>query len=69
MRRKFENDKGVMISSFVDLVFTSRALRRIFVLTPERSKDLYKFRDRLNIETFFFDEAQISEEDSRGSYL
>lgn len=66
IRRKFEKDKNVMISSFVDLVYTSRALRRIFVLTPERSKDLYKFQDKLNIETFFFDEAQISEENSRG---
>lgn len=66
MRRKFENDKTVMITSFVDLVYTSRALRRIFVLTPERSKDLYKFKERLNIQTFFFDEAQISEEGRRG---
>ncbi|WP_348799357.1 DEAD/DEAH box helicase [Flavobacterium adhaerens] len=66
MTRKFENDKSVMISSFVDLVFNERKLKRIFVLTPERSKDLYKFKDRLNVQTFFFDEAQISEEDSRG---
>lgn len=66
MRRKFENDKGVMISSFVDIVYTSRPLRRIFILTPERSKDLYKAKEKLNIETFFFDEAQISEEDNRG---
>ncbi|CAD0009488.1 DEAD/DEAH box helicase [Flavobacterium chungangense] len=66
MRRKFENDKSVMISSFVDLVYNDRKLRRIFVLTPERSKDLYKFKNELNIQTFFFDEAQISEENSRG---
>ncbi|OJX49790.1 MAG: helicase [Flavobacterium sp. 38-13] len=66
MIRKFHDNKGVMITSFVDLVFNDRNLRRIFVLTPERSKDLYKFKDKLNIETFFFDEAQISEEDSRG---
>lgn len=66
MRRKFENNKGVMISSFVDIVYTTRSLRRIFVLTPERSKDLYKFKDRLKVETFFFDEAQISEENNRG---
>lgn len=66
LTRKFEQNKGVMISSFVDLVYTDRKLRRVFVLTPERSKDLYKFKDKLNIETFFFDEAQISEENSRG---
>jgi hypothetical protein len=66
MRRKFDNNKNVMISSFVDLVYNERNLRRIFVLTPERSKDLYKFKNELNIQTFFFDEAQISEENSRG---
>jgi len=66
MRRRFVGNKNVMISQFVDHVFTSRNLRRIFVLTPERSKDLYEFKNRLNIKTFFFDEAQISEEQQRG---
>ena len=45
MRRKFEGDKNVMISPFVDRVFTSRHLRRIFILTPERSRDLYSIAD------------------------
>lgn len=66
MRRKFQNDKSVMISSFVDLVYTRRNLRRIFVLTPERTKDIYKIKNQLDIRTFFFDEAQISEELQRG---
>lgn len=66
MRRKFGENKNVMISSFVDLVYTNRDLRRIFILTPERSKDLFKIKDKLNIQTFFFDEAQTSEELQRG---
>jgi len=66
MRRKFEGDKNVMISPFVDRVFTNRHLRRIFILTPERSRDLYSLADSLNIEIFFFDEAQVSEELNRG---
>lgn len=66
MRRKFEGNKNVMISPFVDCVFTSRNLRRIFILTPERSRDLFSIPDPLNIEVFFFDEAQISEEVDRG---
>ncbi len=66
MRRKFEGNKNVMISPFVDRVFTSRNLRRIFILTPERSRDLYPIADSLNIEVFFFDEAQVSEEMDRG---
>lgn len=66
MRRKFEGNKDVMISSFVDVVYKTRSLKRIFVLTPERTKDLYKYKDQLNIAVFFFDEAQISEEPGRG---
>jgi len=66
MQRKFEGDKSVMISPFVDRVFTSRHLRRIFILTPERSRDLYSIADSLNIEVFFFDEAQMSEVKDRG---
>lgn len=66
MRRKFGTDKNIMVSAFVDLVYTSRDLRRIFVLTPERSRELYALKDRLKVETFFFDEAQISEEGTRG---
>jgi helicase len=66
MRDKFGDNKNVMISSFVDLIYTKRDLRRIFILTPERSKDLYKIKDKLNIQIFFFDEAQTSEETQRG---
>lgn len=66
MRRKFEGNKNVMVSPFVDRVFTSRDLRRIFILTPERSRDLFPMADSLNIEVFFFDEAQMSEEQNRG---
>ncbi|OYY75180.1 MAG: helicase [Gammaproteobacteria bacterium 28-57-27] len=66
MKRKFEGDKNVMVSPFVDRVFTSRNLRRIFILTPERSRDLYPIANSLNIEVFFFDEAQMSEEQGRG---
>ncbi len=66
MRDKFGDDKSIMISSFVDLVYTSRDLRRVFILTPERSKDLYKIKDKINVQTFFFDEAQTSEEAQRG---
>jgi len=66
MKRKFVGDKNVMITSFVDDVYKSRKPRRIFILTPERSKDLYRIKDALNIKIFFFDEAQISEELDRG---
>lgn len=66
MKRKFNGDKTVMISPFIDNVFTSRKLRRIFILTPERARDLFTSDFNLRINVFFFDEAQVSEEKERG---
>ncbi len=66
MKRKFNGDKRVMISSFVDKIFTSREPRRIFILTPERARDLFSSSLNLNLQVFFFDEAQVSEEKERG---
>ncbi|AWL11729.1 RNA helicase [Saliniradius amylolyticus] len=66
MKKKFKGDKNVMISPFVDDIFKSRNLRRIFILTPERARDLFTGNLSLNIKIFFFDEAQVSEENERG---
>jgi len=66
MKQKFKGDKGVMISSFVDDVFKSRVFRKVFVLTPERARELFSKKLSLNIKVFFFDEAQVSEEHERG---
>lgn len=66
MRELFKNDKNIMISSFVDNVFTDRQLRRIFILTPERSRELFLPHFKFNISFFFFDEAQVSEDKNRG---
>lgn len=66
IRERFAGDKAVMISTFVDAVFTSRNLRRIFILTPERARELFVIGPKLNVRVFFFDEAQVSEDLSRG---
>ena len=66
LREYFNNDRSIMIMPFVDMVFTSRNLRRIFVLTPERARDVFENSGVLNIGVFFFDEAQVSEEGRRG---
>jgi hypothetical protein len=66
IRSAFVGRKDVMISSFVDKVYTSRELRRIYVLTPERARELFSLGSSWNIETFFFDEAQVSEDKDRG---
>lgn len=63
-------DKTVNILTYVDIINTKHARRTIFILTPERAKELFKYKDNLNIEIFLFDEAQLSNEDSmRGLYF
>lgn len=66
VRERFNGSKNVMVTPFVDNVFTSRSLRRIFVLTPERARELFYLAERPNVGVVFFDEAQISEEKGRG---
>ncbi|WP_426369117.1 DEAD/DEAH box helicase [Pseudocolwellia sp. HL-MZ7] len=66
MRDRFKDDKNVMISSFVDCVFTERKLRRIFILTPERARELFALSFNFKISLVFFDEAHMSEEKERG---
>ncbi|MCS2608481.1 DEAD/DEAH box helicase [Halomonas dongshanensis] len=62
----FKENKNIMVMPFADFVFSSRKMRRIYILTPERLSDLFKLKDKLSVSIFFFDEAQISEEKSRG---
>lgn len=61
---------SVNVLTFVDIINTKRARRSVFILTPERAKDLFKYKDQLNIELFSFDEAQLSDEESvRGLFF
>lgn len=63
------NDKNVNILTFVDIINKKHTTRNIFIITPERAKDLFLLKERLSIELFLFDEAQLSDEDStRGMY-
>lgn len=67
---KVITDKTVNILTFVDKLNTSRAHRTIFILTPERSSDLFDRHVEFNIDYFLFDEAQLGEEISmRGLYF
>lgn len=61
-----EVPKDVLVLQFVDLINKKHTKRHIFVLTPERTSDLFKYVNHLNVEFFLFDEAQISEESLRG---
>ncbi|MCU0678462.1 MAG: DEAD/DEAH box helicase [Candidatus Pacebacteria bacterium] len=61
-----ELPKNVLIQQFIDLVNLSHSKKRIFVITPERGNEIFKYKDRLNIKLFLFDEAQIVEDNFRG---
>lgn len=63
-------DKSVNVLTFVDIINTKHAQRSVFILTPERAKELFKYKNQLNIEVFLFDEAQLSDEESvRGLFF
>lgn len=58
--------KTTLVLPFIELVNLKKTNKRIFIITPERGDDLFKFRQQLNIELILFDEAQLSEEGIRG---
>ena len=64
------DDKAINILTFVDIINTKHARRNVFILTPERARELFKLKDKLNMGLVLFDEAQLSDEDSiRGLYF
>jgi superfamily II DNA/RNA helicase len=63
-------DKKVNVLVFPDIINTDMADKNVFILTPERVKDLFKIKDRVNLKTVLFDEAQIADDnDRRGLYF
>ena len=64
------NVKKVNVLTFVDHINTKYSERYIFILTPERARELFKNQDWLNLDYILFDEAQLGDEDStRGLYF
>ena len=58
--------KEVLVLTFVDDINKAKTKRRIFILTPERATEIFKYKDIFQIDIFLFDEAQITEERIRG---
>ncbi|MEK6485545.1 DEAD/DEAH box helicase [Myroides odoratimimus] len=56
----------ILVLPFIDFVNTRKTTRRIFIITPERGDDLFKYQEQINLELVLFDEAQLSEEGIRG---
>lgn len=59
-------NNSVLVLQFVEDINKTHTRRRIFVLTPERAGELFKYKNNFSIGLFLFDEAQISEENIRG---
>ena len=64
--RILDKQKEVLVLQFVENVNKKYAKRRIYILTPERGSELFKPENELDVEFFLFDEAQVSEETTRG---
>ena len=63
-------DKSVNILTFVEKVNTAHANKNVFIVTPERCREIFKYANDFNIGLFLFDEAQLSnEENLRGMYF
>lgn len=64
------NDKSVNILTFIDRINTQFVKKSIFIVTPERCRELFKQKEAFKIDLFLFDEAQLSNENSkRGLYF
>lgn len=64
------SDKTVNILTYVDKINLQKCRKNIFVLTPERCKDLFRLKEQFNIEIILFDEAQLTDEKGkRGLYF
>lgn len=66
IRRLIEDRKDILTLQFVENINKAKTSRRIFLLTPERGSELFKSKEQFNIDFLIFDEAQISEEGTRG---
>lgn len=64
LREHYNEDNSVLILEFVDDINKAKTKKRIFVLTPERVNEIYKFK--FNIGLFIFDEAQLADDRRRG---
>ncbi len=58
--------RDVLVLQFVELINRKHSKRSIFIITPERGRDLFAYKNELDIDFILFDEAQISEEKTRG---
>jgi len=62
-----ERNDDILVLQFIENINRDKTRRRIFVVTPERASELFKFPyGTFNIKLFLYDEAQLSEDSKRG---
>ena len=59
-------DPSVLVLQFIENINIAKTSRRVYIITPERGKELFQYKDVFNIELVLFDEAQLSDEEIRG---
>lgn len=64
LREHYKDESSILILEFVDDINKLKTKKRIFVLTPERVNEIYKYD--FDIGLFIFDEAQIADDRRRG---
>ncbi len=55
-------DKAVNILTFIDRINTAHSRKNIFVVTPERCRELFLHKREFDVGLFMFDEAQLTDE-------
>lgn len=63
-------DKTVNVLTAIEKINTAHSRRTVFIVTPERCRELFKNPELYNVDVFLFDEAQLSEQTGRrGMYF
>lgn len=66
---KMTENENINVLTFVDIINKKHAKRNIFIVTPERTRDLFILNEELNVKMILFDEAQLSDDNNiRGMY-
>lgn len=60
------DDHSVLVLQFIDDINKATTSRRVFIVTPERGKELFSTPEKYDVSLFLFDEAQLSDEEWRG---
>ncbi|MGV1100071.1 DEAD/DEAH box helicase [Thiovibrio sp. JS02] len=59
-------DTSVLVLQFIEDINREKINKRVFIITPERGVELFKYSEIFDVQLFLLDEAQISEEPIRG---